>query len=107
MTAEDELIRRARAGDQDAFAQLVAANSDSVYGALRRFGLDQAEADEVSQEVFLRAWRGLPRFEQRARFSTWLYRIASTRPSGACRAAARRRSPPTQRVPIRSPRCPT
>jgi RNA polymerase sigma-70 factor (ECF subfamily) len=74
--AEGELIRRARAGDQDAFGELVADNSDRVYGALRRFGLDQGEADEVAQEVFLRAWRGLPRFEQRARFSTWLYRIA-------------------------------
>jgi RNA polymerase sigma-70 factor, ECF subfamily len=47
-----------------------------VYGALRRFGLDANEADEVAQEVFLRAWRGLGRFEERARFSTWLYRIA-------------------------------
>jgi RNA polymerase sigma-70 factor, ECF subfamily len=75
-TGEGELIRRARAGDQDAFAELVAANSDRVYGALRRFGLDQSEADEVAQEVFLRAWRGLPGFQQRARLSTWLYRIA-------------------------------
>jgi RNA polymerase sigma-70 factor (ECF subfamily) len=47
-----------------------------VYGALRRFGLDAGAADEVSQDVFLRAWRGLPRFEERAQFSTWLYRIA-------------------------------
>ena len=47
-----------------------------VFGSLRRFGLTAGEADEVAQEVFLRAWRGLPRFEERARFSTWLYRIA-------------------------------
>lgn len=90
-TAEGELIRRARAGDQDAFGELVADNSDRVYGALRRFGLDQAEADEVSQEVFLRAWRGLPRFEQRARFSTWLYRIAFNE---AQRRLSRRRPAP-------------
>ena len=51
-------------------------HADRVYGTLRRFGLDPTEADEVAQEVFLRAWRGLPRFEQRAQFSTWLYRIA-------------------------------
>lgn len=75
-TSEHELIRSARAGDQDAFAELVAIHADRVYGALRRFGLDASEADEVAQEVFLRAWRGLPRFEERARFSTWLYRIA-------------------------------
>ncbi|MGZ4214517.1 MAG: RNA polymerase sigma factor [Solirubrobacteraceae bacterium] len=76
MASERELIRRARAGDQDAFAELVMIHADRVYGALRRFGLDLGEADEVAQEVFVRAWRGLARFEERARFSTWLYRIA-------------------------------
>jgi RNA polymerase sigma-70 factor (ECF subfamily) len=70
------LIRRARAGDQDAFAELVAMHAARVYSALRRFGLDPAEADEVAQEVFVRAWRGLPRFQERAQLSTWLYRIA-------------------------------
>jgi RNA polymerase sigma-70 factor (ECF subfamily) len=63
-------------GDQDAFAELVAMHAARVYGALRRFGLDANEADEVAQEVFVRAWRGLPRFEERAKLSTWLYRIA-------------------------------
>jgi len=51
-------------------------HADRVYGALRRFGLDPDEADEVAQEVFVRAWRGLARFEERSQFSTWLYRIA-------------------------------
>lgn len=74
--SEHELIRRARAGDQDAFAELVVMHADRIYGALRRFGLDTDEADEVAQEVFVRAWRGLPRFGERSRFSTWLYRIA-------------------------------
>jgi RNA polymerase sigma-70 factor (ECF subfamily) len=76
LASERELIREARAGDQDAFAELVMMHAERVYGALRRFGLDAAEADEVAQEVFVRAWRGLGRFEERARFSTWLYRIA-------------------------------
>jgi RNA polymerase sigma-70 factor (ECF subfamily) len=70
------LIQRARAGDQDAFAELVVAHADRVYGALRRFGLEPDVADEVAQEVFVRAWRGLARFEERSQFSTWLYRIA-------------------------------
>jgi RNA polymerase sigma-70 factor, ECF subfamily len=74
--SEHELIQRARAGDEDAFAELVMLHADRVYGALRRFGLGEDEADEVAQEVFLRAWRGLARFEERAQFSTWLYRIA-------------------------------
>jgi RNA polymerase sigma-70 factor (ECF subfamily) len=43
---------------------------------LRRFGLEADDAEDVAQEVFLRAWRGLSRFEERARLSTWLYRIA-------------------------------
>jgi RNA polymerase sigma-70 factor (ECF subfamily) len=75
-SSEHELIRRARAGDQDAFAALVAMHAERVYGALRRFGLDASEADEVAQEVFVRAWRGLARFEERSQLSTWLYRIA-------------------------------
>jgi RNA polymerase sigma-70 factor, ECF subfamily len=75
-TSEHELIQRARAGDEDAFAELVTLHADRVYGALRRFGLGEDEADEVAQEVFLRAWRGLARFEERSQFSTWLYRIA-------------------------------
>jgi RNA polymerase sigma-70 factor (ECF subfamily) len=75
-SSEQELIRRARAGDQEAFAELVLAHVDRVYGALRRFGLEPDEADEVAQEVFVRAWRGLARFEERSQFSTWLYRIA-------------------------------
>jgi RNA polymerase sigma-70 factor (ECF subfamily) len=74
--SERKLIRTARAGDQDAFAELVVMHADHIFGALRRFGLDASEADEVAQEVFLRAWRGLARFEERAQFSTWLYRIA-------------------------------
>jgi RNA polymerase sigma-70 factor (ECF subfamily) len=73
---EHALISRARAGDEDAFAELVTEHSARVYGALRRFGLTAQEADEVAQEVFLRAWRGLARFEERSQFSTWLYRIA-------------------------------
>jgi RNA polymerase sigma-70 factor, ECF subfamily len=75
-SSEHELIARARAGNQDAFAELVVLHSDRVYGALRRFGLDADEADEVAQEVFVRAWRGLARFQERSQFSTWLYRIA-------------------------------
>jgi len=73
---ERALIARARTGDESAFAQLVTEHSARVHGALRRFGLNPEEADEVAQEVFLRVWRGLPKFEERSRFSTWLYRIA-------------------------------
>jgi RNA polymerase sigma-70 factor (ECF subfamily) len=93
VTSEHELIRRARDGDQDAFESLVVMHGDRVYGALRRFGLDAAEADEVAQEVFVRAWRGLGRFEERAQLSTWLYRIAFNE---ARRYMSRRRAAPAE-----------
>jgi RNA polymerase sigma-70 factor (ECF subfamily) len=93
---EHELIRRAQRGDQDAFAQLVVMHAARVMSLLRRFGLNAAEADEVGQEVFLRAWRGLPRFEARAQFSTWLYRIAFNE---AKRRLARRPPPSAEPEP--------
>ena len=74
--SEHELIEHARSGDEDAFAELVGLHADRVYGALRHFGLDAGEAEDVAQEVFLRAWRGLGGFQERAQLSTWLYRIA-------------------------------
>jgi RNA polymerase sigma-70 factor (ECF subfamily) len=70
------LVRRASEGDMKAFEELVMRHADGVYVVLRRFGLDDDEARDVAQETFLRAWRGLPGFEGRARFFTWLYRIA-------------------------------
>ena len=97
-SAQRELIRRAHAGDQDAFAQLVMSHAERVYGALRRFGLDPDEADEVAQEVFVRAWRGLARFEERSQFSTWLYRIAFNE---AQRRLSRRPAPRAQPDPDR------
>jgi RNA polymerase sigma-70 factor, ECF subfamily len=69
-------------------------HADRVYGALRRFGLDPDEADEVALEVFVRAWRGLPRFEERAQFSTWLYRIAFNEAQRRLSRRARRRAEP-------------
>jgi RNA polymerase sigma-70 factor (ECF subfamily) len=74
--SERELLRSSRGGDQYAFAALVLIHSDLVFGALRCLGLDAGDAEEVTQDVFVRAWRGLARFEEYAQFSTWLYRIA-------------------------------
>jgi RNA polymerase sigma-70 factor (ECF subfamily) len=73
---EDQLVARAQAGDLDAFGRLVDAHGVRVLALLRRLGLGPHDAEEVAQEVFVRAWRGLRSFERRARLSTWLYRIA-------------------------------
>jgi RNA polymerase sigma-70 factor (ECF subfamily) len=89
--SEPDLIERARAGDAEAFEAIVEAHSDRVYGALRNFGLAAEEAEEVAQEVFVRAWRGLKGFEGRAQLNTWLYRIAFNE---AQRRLSRRRPAP-------------
>lgn len=73
--SEEALVTRARGGDMVAFEELVMLHADRLYMTLRRFGLDDDEAQEVAQETFLRAWRALSRFEGRSRFFTWLYRI--------------------------------
>ncbi len=74
---EQELIRQAQAGDSNAFAALVSAHQRFCYNlALQALG-DTREAEDVTQEAFVRAWLALPRFRSRARFRTWLYRIVT------------------------------
>jgi RNA polymerase sigma-70 factor (ECF subfamily) len=72
---EEELVRRARAGDRSAFEELVRCHADRLHAVVLRFVADREAAQEVTQETFLRAWRGIARFEGRSRFFTWLYRI--------------------------------
>lgn len=70
-----EILAACRAGDRDAFEALFRRTEDYVYSvALHTVG-DEARAADVTQEVFLKLLRGIRRFEARARFSTWLYRV--------------------------------
>ncbi len=72
---EAELVRRAQAGETQAFAELVMEHQHFVYNlALRSLGNAQ-EAEDVAQEALVRAWLALPRFRGQSRFQTWLYRI--------------------------------
>jgi RNA polymerase sigma-70 factor (ECF subfamily) len=72
-----EFVSRLRAGDRRAFEELVRTQQHRVYGlALRMLG-NAAEAQDVAQEAFLRAHRGLAEFRGEARLSTWLYAIVS------------------------------
>jgi RNA polymerase sigma-70 factor (ECF subfamily) len=72
---ENRLVRRAQNGDQEAFNRLVLAHQRFVYNLAVRSVSDPHEAQDISQEAFLRAWIALPRFKARSRFRTWLYRI--------------------------------
>jgi RNA polymerase sigma-70 factor, ECF subfamily len=71
------VLARARQGDSDAFRALVETHSRSVFRLAFRMTGNEQDAEDVVQESFLRAYRQLGRFESRANFGTWLYRIVS------------------------------
>lgn len=73
---EQELVARARSGSERAFDELVSRHSGPVYRLAARLLADRAAAEDVAQEVFVRAWRALPSFRGEAAFGTWLHRIA-------------------------------
>ncbi|SFF94682.1 RNA polymerase, sigma-24 subunit, RpoE [Duganella sp. CF458] len=83
-----ELVERARAGERAAFDLLVARYQRRLLRLVLRLLRDPAEAEDVVQETFLKAYRALPRFRGEAAFYTWLYRIAL---NGARNAILRRR----------------
>jgi RNA polymerase sigma-70 factor, ECF subfamily len=71
-----ELARRAAEGDTGAFGLLVARYQRPMAALISRMTRRSDDVDDIVQELFLRAWRGLPRFRGESQFSTWLYRIA-------------------------------
>ena len=70
-----ELVRRARAGELEAFDELVTHYRAAVYSMIVNMIRNDADAWDLAQDVFVKAWRALPGFEARAGFYTWLYRI--------------------------------
>ncbi len=74
---EQQWIEEAAAGRRVAFDKLVERYHALVYRMAYRFCNNPDEALDATQEVFLRAWRGMRSFEGRSRFKTWLYRIAA------------------------------
>lgn len=75
--SDESLVERARAGDQAAFDTLVRRHQAHVYGlALRMVGKPEA-AEEILQETFLHVYQKLASFRGEAKFSTWLYRVAT------------------------------
>lgn len=74
-TSEIEDVRRAAAGDATAFERLYRRYVARIHSLVRRM-LDAQEADDITQEVFIRAWRKLDTFRGESEFGTWLHRLA-------------------------------
>jgi RNA polymerase sigma-70 factor (ECF subfamily) len=73
--SEARLLERARDGDVEAFGVLVERNQDYLYNAVYHMVGGGADAEDVAQEVFMRAYDNIARFEGRSAFRTWLYGI--------------------------------
>lgn len=91
---DEVLARRAAAGDRDAFALLVDRHQERVYRLALRLTRAPADAEEVLQDTFLRAYRSLSRFRGDAKFSTWLFRIATNAARMLQRGRSRRPTEP-------------
>lgn len=87
-----ELVRRARAGDERAFEALYRATVGRVYAVCHRLVGDRARAEDLTQEVFVRAWQHLGSFRGESAFASWLHRIAVNVVLSAERAEARSRA---------------
>ncbi len=81
-----ELVHRAKEGDDEAFGMLVEQYQDKIYGYVSRMLHDPEEAEDVAQEVFIRAYQNLAGFREAASFPTWLYRIATNLAIDAARS---------------------
>ena len=73
---DHDAIRAVLGGDKDAYGELVVRHSASLFRVAFRMTGNEADADDVVQDAFLRGYRKLESFESRATFSTWIYRIA-------------------------------
>jgi len=87
---DTETVAQARAGDADAFRRLVERHSRDVFRLAYRMTRNEHDAEDVVQEAFLRAYRNLDRFEERAHFGSWVYRIAANCAYDSLRARERR-----------------
>ena len=76
-TADAELVRRAKAGDLDAFEELTALHERQVFTIAWRIVQNTHDAEDVTQQAFLSALENLKNFREEASFATWLYRIAT------------------------------
>jgi RNA polymerase sigma-70 factor (ECF subfamily) len=99
---DEALVRRAKAGDREAFGRLMDRFQAPVYRVVRGILSDASDAEDVAQEAFLRAYESLAKFRGESGFFTWLYRIAVNE---ALRARKRRSFTALEVVPeVEAPR---
>ena len=89
--SDEELVRRARDGDDAAFSALLREHCESVYRTALSIVSDSDVAQDVAQETFLKAYRALPGFRGDASFRTWILTIAANAARGALRRSGRRK----------------
>jgi RNA polymerase sigma factor (sigma-70 family) len=92
---EREAIEACQRGEREAFDQLVVRYQRNVYRLCLRYVNNHEDANDLTQEVFLRAWRGIGRFRGQSAFATWLFRIGVN----ACLNFRAARRPPMQELP--------
>ena len=89
--ADESLIRRIKAGDVQAFEEIVKTYEKPVYNLALRYTGNPDDAFDVSQDVFLRVYRSIDTFKGQSKFSTWLYQIATNICIDHCRKASRKK----------------
>jgi RNA polymerase sigma-70 factor (ECF subfamily) len=84
------VLRKAQRGDERAFTLIVRAYEGPVYNYVLRLVGDRSQAEDLTQEVFLRVFQGLPKFSLRSKFTTWLFQVTKNRVLDELRANERR-----------------
>ncbi len=84
------MLRKAQRGDERAFSLIVRAYEQPVFNYVLRLVGDRNLAEDLTQEVFLRVYQGLPGFSDRSRFTTWLFQVTKNRVLDELRALERR-----------------
>jgi RNA polymerase sigma-70 factor, ECF subfamily len=84
------VLRKAQRGDERAFSIIVRAYQIPVYNYVLRMVSDRSLAEDLTQEVFLRVFQGLPSFSLRSKFTTWLFQVTKNRVLDELRATERR-----------------
>jgi RNA polymerase sigma-70 factor (ECF subfamily) len=87
---DDGVLRKAQRGDDRAFAIIVRSYQTPVFNYVLRMVGDRSLAEDLTQEVFLRVYQGLPRFSSRSLFTTWLFQVTKNRVLDELRATERR-----------------